>query len=260
MTKLAWGQIDQKRYESGVDRGVLYPSNGPGVVWNGLVSVEESMIGGEINSFHFDGIKYLDVVSPKNYQANLTAISAPAEFSPCIGEKSVIPGFVLTRQPRERFGLSYRTLLDDGSGYKLHIVYNASASPNGKSHMSLAGEMSITPRSWTIDAVPPAWSTYRPSAHFVLDSTKAPEGALEVVETMLYGSPTLEARLPSVEELLDIVALWAPLLILTQSNTGLSQLVPGTGDLYRTKVAGINRALPNTRLNKSPTDGLYRME
>ena len=32
------------------------------------------------------------------------------------------------------------------------------------------------------------------------------------------------------------------------------------GDLYKTKVDGIHRALPNTRLNKSPINGLYRME
>lgn len=259
MTKLDWGQLDQRRYESGVDRGVLYPDNDPGVVWNGLVSVEESFSGGELSSYHFDGVKYLDLVSPKTFQATITAFSAPEEFSPCIGDKSVIPGFVLTRQPRARFGFSYRTLVSD-TGYKLHLVYNALASPTGKVHSSLKPGAAPETKSWKIDAVPPASSTYRPSAHFILDSKAMASDALNVVETILYGSNEETPRLPSMDELIDIVALWAPLIIIPQPVSGLTQLQTGTGDLYRTKVDGILRVLPGGRLYKSPTDGLYRME
>jgi hypothetical protein len=259
MAKLVWGQPDQRRYETGVDHGVLYPDDGPGVVWNGLVGVDESFSGGELSSYHFDGVKYLDLVSPKTFQATITAFSAPEEFSRCIGDKSVIPGFVLTRQPKTRFGFSYRTLLDD-RGYKLHLVYNVLASPNGSSSRTLAGSTAPDTRSWKIDAVPPRSDTYRPSAHFVLDSTKMAPDALDILEMMLYGTSEETPRLPSIDELMDIVALWSPLRILSQSLTGLSVLQPATGDLYRTKVDGILRALPNSRLYKSPVNGLYRLE
>lgn len=259
MTKLTWNQ-GSAVYETGIDRGVLYPSNGPGVVWNGLINVEESMIGGENTSFQFDGIKYLDVVSPRNYQATISAFSAPEEFSNCVGEKSVIPGFVLTRQPRTRFGFSYRTLMGTDLGYKIHIVYNATATQISKSHQTLSDSQSIDTRSWKIDAVPPAHSQYRPSAHFTIDSMKIDPGALSTIETFLYGTDTIIPALPSIEEMLDLLVWWYPLYITPQDITGLSQLSPGMGDLYKTRVDGINRALPTTRLRPSLISGLYRME
>jgi hypothetical protein len=225
-----------------------------------LINVEESFVGGEVASFHFDGVKYLDVVSPKNYQATITAFSAPEEFSACVGDKSVIPGFVLTRQPRSQFGFSYRTSYGNGVGYKIHIVYNATASSTGKAYSSMNASPSAQSLSWKVDAVPPASTTYQPSAHYVVDSTKVDASTLEAVETLLYGSAKLTSRLPPVEEFLDLTTIWSPLIIIPQDVTGLSDLIPGLGDLYRTRVDGINRALPNTRLTTSPTSGFYRME
>lgn len=241
MTKLVWGQPDQRRYEAGVDRGVLYPDDGPGVAWNGLTNVEESFSGGELSSYHFDGIKYLDLVSPKTFQATISAFSAPEEFSRCIGDKSVIPGFILTRQTRSRFGFSYRTLLDE-RGYKLHLVYNALASPNGKSHQSLKPGTAPETRSWKIDAVPPPSSTYRPSAHFVLDSTQMDPDALAVLEAMLYGSTEETPRLPTIDELIDIVGLWAPLIIIQDPAGGLNQLLPGVRASYNRVIRGVDFA------------------
>ena len=47
MAKLKWDQTGERLYETGVDRGVLYPAdeNGAyptGVAWNGLINVTES--------------------------------------------------------------------------------------------------------------------------------------------------------------------------------------------------------------------------
>lgn len=260
MTRLVWGDEVHPRYESGINNAVLYPSSGPGVVWNGIINIEESFVGGELSSYHFDGIKYLDSVAPKNFQATISAFSAPEEFAPCVGNKSVIPGLILTKQPRERFGLSYKTYYGNDLGYKLHLVYNATASPTGRSYASTTQEAKATPLSWKIDAVPPASTSYRPSAHFILDSTKINAESLTALETLLYGSDTLSPRLPLIDEWLEFAIIWAPLLIVPQTVTGLSQLTSGSGDLYRTKVAGINRALPNTRLTPSLTSGVYRLE
>lgn len=260
MTKLTWAQKAQSRYEVGVDRGVLYPTSGPGVVWNGLISVSDTFEGGEKTAYHFDGIKYLELVSPKNFQAQVTAYSAPRQFAECIGERTVVPGFVLTRQPRARFGLSYRTLMEPDRGYKLHLVYNALANPTERGHKTQSDTAEAGTRSWTINAVPPKRDTYRPTAHFVFDSTQTEPQALLALEMILYGTDESEPRMPSLDELLDMIALWSPLMIVPASMTGLSELVPGMGDLYKTQVDGIHRALPTTRLNKSLIDGLYRME
>ena len=260
MTRLVWGLDSQRRYESGVDRGVLYPPGAPGVSWNGLVGVDETFVGGEVESLHYDGIKYLDMVGPRTYQATLTAFSAPEEFSEFVGRRSLVPGFILTRQPRRRFGLSYRTLLEDNLGYKIHLIYNALATPSSRSYSTLSPDQQANTTSWRIDAVPPRSNTFQPSAHYVFDSTKTDPLAMSIIESYLYGTDTTEPRLPIFEELIDIIVVGDPMLIVPDEVSGLADLVPGDGDLYLTSRVGILRALPTTRLLESSVDGLYTLE
>lgn len=260
MTRLVWGLESQRRYEAGVDRGVLYPPEAPGVVWNGLVTVDETFVGGEVESLHYDGIKYLDVVSPRNYQASLTAFSAPEEFSEFVGRRSLVPGFLLTRQPRKRFGLSYRTLIESNLGYKLHLVYNALASPSSRSYSTLSQDSQAETTSWTIDAVPPQSSTHGPSAHYIFDSTKTDPLALSIIESYLYGTDNTDPRLPNFDELTDIIVIGELILIVPDEVGGLAELVPGDGDLYRTSRDGVLRALPTTRLLESSVGGIYTLE
>ena len=60
--KADWDETGKRYYETGVDRGVLYPiSNGAyplGVPWNGLVNVNESPSGAESNPQFADNIKF----------------------------------------------------------------------------------------------------------------------------------------------------------------------------------------------------------
>lgn len=260
MTRLVWNLEEQRRYEAGVDRGVLYPPEAPGVVWNGLTAVDESIVGGEVQSLHYDGIKYLDYVGPRTYQATLTAFSAPEEFQPFVGRRPLVPGFLLTRQPRQRFGLSYRTKIEAGRGYKLHLVYNALASPTSRSYATLSQDQQASTLSWKIDAVPPRSDTHRPSAHYIFDSTKTDPQALAIIEAYLYGTDNADPRLPIFEELIDIIVVGELVVIIPDSVGGLAELVPGDGDLYRTSREGILRGLPTTRLLESSVDGLYTLE
>ncbi len=260
MTRLSWGDPDARRYETGVDRGVLYPPDDAGVVWNGLVNVQQAYTGGDVKSLHYDGIKYLDFVSPRSFQATLTAFSAPEEFSEFVGNRAVSPGFILTNQPRRQFGLSYRTLIDGGPQYLIHIVYNALASPSGRGYSSLAQAPQADTFSWTIDAVPSSSNTHRPSSHYIFDSTKTDPMALSIIEDILYGTDDDDPRLPAFDELVDIVVVGASLIVVPDTVAGLADLIPGEGDLYVTSRPGIHRALPGTRLLETIVDGLYELE
>ena len=260
MTKLIWNGPTQRKYESGVDRGVFYPEVGNGLAWNGLLSVAESFDGGDIKSYYFDGVKTLDITSPKTFQATITALSAPREFSYALGDLPIAPGFILTRQRRSRFGFSYRTLIDGGEGYKLHLVYNALATPTSRSFGTLSVSPSPTNLSWKIDAVPPKSGAYRPSAHYVFDTTKTDPNTLEAIETILYGTSLTEPRQPSIEELVDLITLWEPYLIVPDSD-GVMSLILGLGDLTPSKTEGIYRRIPSTsRLAETAVAGLSRLE
>lgn len=195
MTELVWNAIEDRRYESGVSRGVLYPLGGPGVAWNGLLSVEESSDGGEVETFWFDGIAYSNVKSSSDYKATLKAFTCPPEFDACDGIRSIIPGFLITRQPRVQFHLSYRTEVNEDD-YKIHLVYNALATPGGKTYSTMASTITPVERQWVIDAVPPRVPGYRPTAHFVIESQKCDFRTLAALEDHLYGIPGKWPHIP----------------------------------------------------------------
>lgn len=202
MTKLVWGRSDLRMYETGVEKGVLYPLSGSGVVWNGLMNVEESYIGGELTPLYYDGIKQLDFVSYKIYKAKLSAFSAPEDFSQCMGNLSVVPGFILTRQPRQKFGLSYRTRIGDGPEYKLHLIYNAIASFDGINYSTVGGDTAPAVLSWNVDATPILQTGIRPTAHYIFDSTLLSPSKLTTVTNILYGTASTSPRQLTLAEIL----------------------------------------------------------
>jgi hypothetical protein len=211
MTALAWNQPGQKIFETGLDRGVLYPRLGPGVAWNGLVAVDENPSGGEPTPLYFDGQKYLDVMANEDFQATLQAMAAPPEFAACDGQVVLAAGLVATQQPRDTFGLSYRTLVGNDTqgtdhGYKLHLVYNATAGPAPKSHRTTSNASDLSPTVWTIYSVPVPATTYRPSGHLVLDSRDISPSVLQEIEDLLYGTVSTAPELPTPAELIVLLS------------------------------------------------------
>jgi hypothetical protein len=81
---LSWDVLtDAKTYEIGVDRGVLYPIDDVGVVWNGLISVDVDKEEASRTPFTFDGVNiHLDLVSPGEFSGKIKAITYPDELDP----------------------------------------------------------------------------------------------------------------------------------------------------------------------------------
>lgn len=216
MSRVEWNKAGQRFFEVGVDRGVLYPRLGPGVAWNGLVAVNENVSGGEVESLYYDGVKYADLAAAEDFEATIEALSAPAAFAASDGVKYISPGLSVSQQPRKPFGLCYRTLLGNDLvgqdyGYKLHLVYNCTAAPAGRSNKTLTANIDPDTRSWTISTVPPPASTFRPTAHIVVDSTLVDPYLMLALETELYGRdaqpglPAREAYLPTVAQIISIL-------------------------------------------------------
>lgn len=212
MSKIIWDAVGSRKYETGIDRGVLYVDGQPGVPWNGLTSISESSgssSAGSSKSFYVDGEKYLNLDPREEYQATLTAYTYPEEFEPCNGDVAVRPGLFVTKQKRVSFGLCYRTMigndLSDTYGYKLHLIYNLTASPANKSYKTVTGNTQLDDFSWTLTSLPPVMAGYRRTAHIILTSTELDDVVLSGIEDILYGSTTSVSRLPTLSELSDII-------------------------------------------------------
>lgn len=206
MSRLTWGAAGKRFYEAGVDRGVLFITNGPGVPWSGLISVSEEPVGGDLKSHYIDGFNYMNRIGGEEFTATIEAYTYPDEFAECDGTRSIGNGLFATQQRRKSFGLSYRSKVgNDVDGidhaYKIHLVYNALVQPASSSHTTIGESIEPDNFSWKVASRPPILEGYRPTAHFVIDSRETPSEVLAQIEDILYGSDTLTSRLPSVGEL-----------------------------------------------------------
>lgn len=215
MTRLTWGSAGQRFYETGVDRGVLYPNSLEGFAWNGLTSVQETPSGGTAQPFYYDGFKYINLASATEFEATIEAFSAPTEFDAADGVLSIANGLFVTEQPRRPFSFSYRTGVGndlDGvdHGYKVHVVYNALARPASREHGSISESVDPTKFSWNITTTPPYIPGFRPTAHFVVDSRKTAPDLLDILEEQLYGSAMTDPFLPTPTALIELFRIGTP--------------------------------------------------
>lgn len=216
--KLVWDAVGDKRYERGVSKGVLFPtktdgSYDAGVAWNGLTNVNESPDGGEATDMWADNIKYGTLRSVENHKGSIEAYTYPDKFAECDGNAEPVPGLRLGQQTRKPFGLSYRTEIGSDSnpelGYKIHLVYGATASPSEKTHETVNDSSDISPISWDYETVPVAVDGYKPVAHLEIDSTKVDPTKLAQLEAKLYGSETEDPKLPMPAEVISMLTTGA---------------------------------------------------
>lgn len=215
MAKLVWDATGEKLFEAGVDHGVLYPvgTNGTypqGVVWNGLITISESPEGGDENAFYADNIKYGVLRGTEDFGGSIEAYTYPDEWEACDGSATLATGAVVSQQVRKGFGLCYRTLIGsdvDGleHGYKLHLVYGATASPSEKSRETVNDSPDAASMSWDFTTVPVNVTGFKPTSHVIVDSTKATKAGLEALEDVLYGGEENDARLPLPDEVATLL-------------------------------------------------------
>lgn len=206
MARLDWSAAGERFFESGVDRGVLYVDDAPGVAWVGLISVDESSSGASNQAYYIDGVKYLNRLTRDEFQATITAYTYPDAFGQCDGTASIGNGLFARNQRRKPFGFSYRTKIGnevEGTehGYKLHLVYDALAQPSNASYHSLGESQDALNFSWQITTKPSLVKNYAPTAHFVIDSRTTPGWLLQYLEDILYGTQQATPRLPPAGEL-----------------------------------------------------------
>lgn len=214
MSKLTWDASGERLYETGVKQGVLYVmdsnSYGNGVAWNGLTAITESPSGAESTPLYADDIKYLDLRSTEEFGATIEAYTYPDEFAACDGSASLADGVSIGQQARKMFGLCYRTTVGndtDGTdhGYKLHLIYGATASPSEKAYETINDSPEAITFSWEITTTPVSVTGFKPTASITIDSTKADPTCLAALEEKLYGGATTEPTLPLPDEVKTIM-------------------------------------------------------
>lgn len=261
MTRILWDQPGEKRYETGVSKGVLYlPDNtgaySDGVPWNGLTTITESPSGAESNPQYADNIKYINLLSAEEFAATIEALTYPVEFEECDGT-AIINGIAVGQQNRRPFGLSYQTLVGNDlentdHGYKIHLIYGATAAPSEKAFATVNDSPEAITFSWETNTTPVPVGTingkeYKPTSTLVIDSTRVPSATLATLENILYGTAGTDPRMPLPEEVITLFAGSVTEVTLNGANaptynssTHVVTLPTVTGVQW--KVNGVNKA------------------
>ena len=223
MSKIQWDADGARFYETGTRRGVLYPKTAAGaydtgVAWNVLTAVNENPSGAEETALYADDIKYLSLYSAEEFGFTVEAYTYPDEWAVCDGSAEIATGVLALQQARRGFGLCYRTVLGNDTqgenyGYKLHIIYNATASPSSKSYATINDSPEAITFSWECKTTPTAVNdSLKPTACIVIDSTKADATKLAALEAVLYGTngegqaQGTEPRLPLPAEIITMMS------------------------------------------------------
>ena len=227
--RLTWDKVGERRYETGVSKGVLYiPDNNgvynQGVAWNGLTTVTESPSGAEATPLYADNIKYLNLISAEEFGATVEANTYPDEFNQFDGVASPSAGVYVGQQSRKAFGMSYQTRVGNDTqgsdlGYKIHLIYGAQAAPSEKAYATINDTPEAITFSWELTTTPvDAGAGLKPTAQLVIDSTKVEPADLATLEAALYGSAGTDPRLPLPQEVLDMFST-ASVEVETQAPT-----------------------------------------
>lgn len=219
MPKLVWDADAERLYETGTNKGVLYLRDDTGaypkgVAWNGLTGFTESPSGAEPTDLYADNMKYLTMRSAEDLGGTITAYMYPPEFGECDGSAVVTPGMTIGQQARKSFGVSYQTVVGNDVagndyGYKIHILYGATASPSERAYQTINDSPEAIEFSWELTTTPVAVEGFKPTSLVVIDSTKfkdeAAKARLQALEDILYGTEDAEARLPLPDEIKTIL-------------------------------------------------------
>ena len=210
MAVLTWDQTGEKLYETGVQKGVLYPMDGAvygkGVAWNGLTAVNETPSGAESTKLYADDIKYLDIRSAEEFGATIEAYSSPEEFDACDGTAELAGGVNIGQQNRKGFGFCYRSTIGNDTeynnyGYKLHIIYGLTASPSERSYSTVNDSPEAATLSWEVSSTPVNVAGFKPTSIITINSKKINPEALKEIEDALYGTVSEEPKILLPDEI-----------------------------------------------------------
>jgi hypothetical protein len=220
-TLLQWDAEGEKLFETGVDRGVLWPYNPTqkkydnGVAWNGLTGVTLSPSGAEETALYADNGKYLSLLSAEELGLTITAYDSPDEFDECDGTAEVASGVSFTQQKRKMFAFCWRTRIgndteDSDYGYKLHFVWGCKASPSERAYATINDSPDAMELSWDVNTTPVQVAGFKPVAHCEIESTKVDATKLATLEAQIYGTPAsgsteaVESTLPMPADIITM--------------------------------------------------------
>ena len=217
MAKMTWHDAGTREIQAGVSEVALFVvgANGAyntGVPWNGVTAINENPSGADITDLYADDINYASLRAAEKFGFGIEAFTYPEAWSECDGSKQVADGVYISQQPRKAFGLVYKSKIGDeqhpglDKGYKLHIIYNSTASPSSRSYTTINENPDALTFSWDANSTPVEVTNQKPTCEIVIDSTKATPAKLTTLLGMIYGGDNSDPTLPTPDTVISTMS------------------------------------------------------
>lgn len=216
MAKLTWHGAGEREIEAGVSEVALFTMGASGyeagVAWNGVTAINENPSGADITDLYADNIKYASMRSAEKFGFTIEAYTYPDEWAECDGSKEAATGVFLGQQARKAFGLVYKTNIGDEAhpgmdkGFKLHLIYNSTASPSSRGYTTINDNPDAISFSWEADSTPVAVTGYKATSEITIDSTKADATKLGTLLTTIYGGENTDPTMPTPDQVLGTLS------------------------------------------------------
>lgn len=198
--RVVWDTFNRP-YSQGVSQGMMYPDDGPGVAWNGLISVTEASDSNQ-EAKYFDGSRYLTRSPTLPFAGVISAYTYPDELEPYIGFRDFFTG-----QPNRLFDIAYST------NNELHLVYGVLLSPSPRPYSSISDRVDPVQFQWNFTTLPQKIPGGKSTAHIVILPEDVPEPVMAGFEAMIYGDDEDDPRMPSIAEIIAMYEFSATLLV-----------------------------------------------
>lgn len=220
MAVLTWDTAGTRKWETGCDHGILFPSGGDGVAWNGLTNVTETPAGADNTKTYADNIVYGAIRAAETFGGTIEAYMCPDEFLECDGFE-LVNGVAVGQQPRKQFDLYYRTKVgndqDPDLGFKHHFAYGLTTAPSEKSYATVNDSPEMTTFSWEFESNPVSFTDddyedLKPTSLLTIDDTSSlvDADALSDLLDLVVGTASEDARMPTPDEVLSAMAPAGP--------------------------------------------------
>lgn len=217
MAKMTWHDAGTREIQAGVSEVALFVvGNGgaytTGVPWNGVTAINENPSGADVTDLYADDINYASLRAAEKFGFGIEAFTYPEAWSECDGSKQVADGVYISQQPRKAFGLVYKSKIGDeqhpglDKGYKLHIIYNSTASPSSRSYTTINENPDALTFSWDANSTPVEVTGQKPTCEIVIDSTKANATKLTTLLGMIYGGDNSDPTLPDPDTVISTMS------------------------------------------------------
>lgn len=191
---------DKRLFPSGVSNVILFTDSGKSIAWSGVISIDEKFEVKKDKIIYLDGLK-TEIKNRHKYETyTITSFLYPDFLD------------INVRKQREIYHLVYKKHFEDR--YEIHFVYGLVLSDGIFNRKSNTGN----PYYWTFAHCS---DMYTVTSHLYLSSYAYP-GAVQDIETILYGSDEKQARLLFLEEIMSILEIYAVLKVTDNGdNTAL---------------------------------------